>query len=175
MPIQTGTPRRVLNPALLPACRFQRIPLGLKSEVFSKTYESNLPPAQPPAWPILSIFRMLGFFFRVVLPEVGTRMSQPPAGTLLDPRKPFCGRMGSPGSQCRAVEPMTTVLTAGSTEQSTPHHCRVTHCMWPKETSSPDADIVMKKDGGHRVRMQHSGPQGHGGQRPGAVSGMLFQ
>lgn len=54
-------------------------------------------------------------------------MSQPLAGTLLGSRKLFHRRMGPPGSQCRDVEPMTTVLTAGSTEQSTPHHCRVTH------------------------------------------------
>lgn len=54
-------------------------------------------------------------------------MSQPPAVTLLDSSKPFHRRMGSPGSQHRDVEPMATVLTAGSTEQSTPHHCRLTH------------------------------------------------
>lgn len=52
-------------------------------------------------------------------------MSQPPAGTLLDSRKPFHRRMGSPGSRRRDVEPLATVLTAGGTKQFTPHHCHM--------------------------------------------------
>lgn len=40
----------------------------LKSEMVFMTYESNLPPLPPPTWPILSIFRTLGFFSSKVPP-----------------------------------------------------------------------------------------------------------
>ena len=82
----------------------------------------------PPTWPILSIFRTLGFFLSIVLHEAGVRISWPPAVTMLDSREPFHKRMGSPGSQRRGVEPLATVLTAGGTKQSTPHHCCMAHC-----------------------------------------------
>lgn len=101
-------------------------------------------------------------------------MSQPPAVTFLDSRKPFYRRMGSPGSQRRDVEPLATVLTAGSTKQSTPHHCRMTHCGHEKVQAKMLSDIVVQQDGGHQMRMQHSGSQQHINQKPRAVSKMMF-
>lgn len=101
-------------------------------------------------------------------------MSQPPKVALLDSNTPFHKRMGSPGSQCRDVEPMATVLTAGSTKRS-PHTPLPHDALRPKESSSHDADVVVQKDGGHRVRMQHSRSQQHVNQKPCAVSKMSFQ
>lgn len=49
-------------------------------------------------------------------------MSPSPEVTLLGPRKTIPRRMGSPGSKHADNEPTVTVLTAGSTKQTTPHH-----------------------------------------------------
>lgn len=89
--------------------------------------EKQPPFATRSTWPVLSILTTRSFF-SIVPHEPGAAMSQSPTVTLLVSGKPFRRRMGSLGSQHRDIEPMATVLTAGSTEQSTPHHCRLTHC-----------------------------------------------
>lgn len=158
---QPDTPRE--SPSLLIELKPEWCPGLMKA--------TSLP--QPSTWPVLSVFSILGFFFSpwsTVLHEVRARMSQPLAGTLLGSRKPFHRRMGPPGSQCRDVEPMTTVLTAGSTKQSTPHYCRVTHCGLKKMQAERCWHCER-----NRARMQHSGTQQHINQKPCAVSELLFR
>lgn len=117
--------------------------MELKSEMIFMTYESRLPRPHPTLLHCLFL-EHLGYFFRIVPPEAGARMSQPPTVTLLGPRKPFLRRMGSPGSHHGDTEPTATVLTAGSTKQST--HTTATWLAWLPGSWSHDADIAVQKD-----------------------------
>ncbi|CAI9174500.1 unnamed protein product [Rangifer tarandus platyrhynchus] len=92
-------------------------------------------------------------------------MLQRPAVTFLDSRDPFHRQKGFPGSQPRGVEPLATVLTAGGTKQSTPHHCRLAHCSHQKVKAKMLINIV-HQDGRHKVRMQHSRSQPYINQKP---------
>lgn len=121
-----------LMPALLPACRFQRgsqpSQIVRIRDGFQDLGKKATSTPCLPTWPALSIFRILGFF-SIVPQAAGATGSQATCGDIAGLPKPFHGRLGFPGSQCRDVEPTATVLTAGSTKRSPPpHHYRTTHC-----------------------------------------------
>lgn len=113
-----------LKPALLPACRFQRgsqpSQIVRIRDGFQDLGKKATSTPCLPTWPALSIFRILGFF-SIVPQAAGATGSQATCGDIAGLPKPFHGRLGFPGSQCRDVEPTATVLTAGSTKRSPPH------------------------------------------------------
>lgn len=165
-----------LKPALLPACRFQRgsqpSQIVRIRDGFQDLGKKATSTPCLPTWPALSIFRILGFF-SIVPQAAGATGSQATCGDIAGLPKPFHGRLGFPGSQCRDVEPTATVLTAGSTKRSPP--TPLPHnSLQPSECSSPDADIFMQQDGRHQVRMQLAGSQPHISQKPCAVSKVLW-
>lgn len=124
---------------------------------------------QPSTWPVLSVFRILGFFFSIVLHEVGARKSQPLAGTLLSPRKPFHRRMGPQAHSVGMLSPWQLFWLLAV--QNSPPHTTAAWLTAALRKFKPRCWHCEK----NRVRMQHSGTQQHINQKPCAVSEMLFR
>lgn len=113
------------DPVFLLACHFQRFSQPSHgTNQYQRWFTGFMNATSFPH--LCSIFRTLGFC-NIVPHEAGFRMTVTCSDTA-GLQKPFHRRMGSLGSQGRGAEPTATVLTAGSTKQSTPHYCCMTLC-----------------------------------------------